>query len=260
MKPVTGTKIAQDLKGRVAVLTYGTLDSTNSEARRYIGAGLLGAALFISDEQTKGRGRLGRSFYSPKDSGVYMTLAYPIKAAYGKALRVTAKAAVSCLRGIRDVLHADVSVKWVNDLYFGSRKAAGILVESVPGDTGVDWVVIGIGINLGNAAFPQELRETAVSLKAAECDRNELITAIVSDLLWELKHIDDLSYLDDYRAYSNVLGENILFGRAPDMEEGRAVAIDDEGALVVEKSDGTRLTLSSGEISVRKKHEGPDHT
>ena len=273
MKPVIGTQIAENLKGKVSVLTYAEIDSTNNEARRYIQAGLIGPALFIAEKQTGGKGRLGRTFYSPEDAGIYMSLAYPLHASYNEALRVTAKTAVSCLRGLQANVNAALSIKWVNDLYFGDRKAAGILVESVPGDLGLLWVIIGIGINLAETEFPEDLQGIAVSLHAQNADRNAIITSIISDLLWELKNLSDTTYLETYRAYSNVLGEDIRFGVAPDFEEGKAVEIDDQGALIVEKMDGTRIRLSSGEISVRKQsgsvsadeekeaeHEGPDHT
>jgi len=252
MKPVIGTKIAEDLKGQVSVLTYASIDSTNDEARRYIQAGLIGPTLFIAEEQTGGKGRLGRSFYSPENAGIYMSLAYPLRASYTDALRVTAKTAVSCLRGLQANVNAALSIKWVNDLYFGDRKAAGILVESVPKGAGILWVIIGIGINLTDAGFPEELQDIAVSLHAENADRNAIITSIMKELLWELRHLSDTTYLETYRAFSNVLGENIRFGTAPDFKHGKAVAIDDNGALVVETEDGRTEVLSSGEITVRR--------
>ena len=246
-------RITKNIDQAVCVRYYESVDSTNAEARRQISEGLSGPALFLSEEQTAGRGRLGRSFYSPKETGIYMTLACPVHAAYQDAVRITSKAAAAVLQGIQSVVNAALSIKWVNDIYIGERKIAGILVEAVQdaAQTCVEWLVIGVGINVSTSDFPEELKETAGALTHGSCDRTSLVTAVTERLLWEAEHLQDDSFLKICREKSAVLGKEILYGSMPDLKAGKAVAIDDDGALIVEKADGSTEILNSGEISIR---------
>ena len=230
---------------------FRTIDSTNSEAKRQYEAGLPGPALFLAEHQENGRGRHGRSFYSPAGSGIYMTLLTPVEASYENARRATAKAAVSVCRGIREVTGLPAGIKWVNDIYLYGRKVAGILVESVLGDGEVKALVTGIGINVTTEDFPEELLQKAGSL-GQDIDRTSLVTAILKKLLPELQCLKNLTYLETYRSASVVLGKKVTYEDTEGKtQEGMAVEIDGEGALVVEKIDGTRDTLNSGEVSIR---------
>ena len=156
-------RIAGALLNRIPVRVFDALDSTNDEAKRAVKNGLSEATLFLSETQTKGRGRNGHDFYSPKYEGLYMTLAYPAESFGQEILRVTAKTAVAVSRGIQETFGTEVGIKWVNDLYLGEEKAGGILVEhmSVP-----EWLLIGIGINVTTAKFPSDLIGKARALSA----------------------------------------------------------------------------------------------
>ena len=235
----------------LSVRLYKTIDSTNTEARRQYEAGLHGPALLISEEQTAGRGRHGRTFYSPAETGIYMTVLFPVDASFEDARRATAKTAVSVYRGLRDVTGLSAGIKWVNDLYLYGKKICGILVETVLSDGGVKALIVGIGINLTTEDFPEELREKAGSVGLAP-DRTELVREILTYLFRELRDLRDLSYLADYRGASVVLGRTVSFEDA-DGETvcGEAREIDQDGALLVELSDGTYKTLLSGEVSIR---------
>ena len=234
----------------LGIQCFTTVDSTNSEARRQYEAGLREPALFLAERQEKGRGRHGKSFYSPADTGIYMTLLYPVNASYEDARRATAKTAVAVYRGIRGLTDLPVGIKWVNDLYLYGKKIAGILVESLFSEGAVQALIVGIGINVTTSAFPDELREKAGSL-GKELDRTALTAAVLQELIPELKQLRDLSYLQVYRSASVVLGRNILYeSSAGEIVSAVAADIDDDGALVVEKADGTRELLVSGEVSI----------
>ena len=230
---------------------FTTVDSTNSEARRQYNEGLREPALFLADQQEKGRGRHGRSFYSPADTGIYMTLLYPVHAVYEDARRATAKTAVAVYRGIRELTDLPVGIKWVNDLYLYGKKIVGILVESVFSEDAVQALIVGIGINVTTACFPDELQRKAGSL-GKEVDRTALAAAVLRHLIPELQQLGDLSYLELYRSASIVLGKKILYENSRcEIKAAVAAEIDDDGALVVEKPDGTREVLHSGEVSIR---------
>lgn len=238
---------------QLEIYAFDTIDSTNAEAKRRIRAGLTRPALFLADTQTAGRGRLGRTFYSPEETGIYMTLAYPADVPFDSAVRVTAKASVAVFEGIQSVMNVALSIKWVNDIYRNDRKVAGILVESVADEAGekVSWLVIGIGINVNTETFPEEIRETAGALTQGKCPKERLIVPIVEHLLTEVGDLEDRSYLETYRNASCVLGKKILYGQIPELRRGTAVEIDDTGALIVINENGEKERLYTGEISVR---------
>jgi len=231
---------------------FNTIDSTNAEAKRQIRDGLQEDKLFIADAQTAGRGRLGRTFISNEKSGIYMTLALHLPQLDENAVRITAKTAVAVVRAIKQLFPASLSIKWVNDIILNHKKLAGILVETLPDATQQGaYAVIGIGINTGKNPLPEEIQPIATSLFLEESERVALMKAVATEVQKECRALDDLDYLKEYRQYSNVLGKNISFGNLETMEKGLALDIDETGALLVQKEDGTVTRLSTGEISVR---------
>ena len=149
-------------RGRVAVKIWEEIDSTNNIAKSESDADT--PALYIARTQTGGRGRLGRSFHSPADTGLYMTVAYTTNRPLSEAVRVTAAAAVAAASAIEALTKITPSVKWVNDLYLHGAKVGGILTEAVTRPDGAHRMVVGLGINLTTATFPEGLRAPATSL------------------------------------------------------------------------------------------------
>ena len=250
-------RIRAGLKDRVTVSVLEEIDSTSTEGRRRLMAGLREPALILSEAQTAGRGRMGHTFYSPKQDGIYMSLVYPAGDFNAELFRVTAKAAVAVFRGVKQSTGIDLSIKWVNDLCIGNEKVAGILTECVA--IPEKWFIIGIGINVTTTKFPSDLIGKARSLNplregmdetlaGAMPDRNEIVIAVIGELLSELLKPEDRSYLETYRAQSNVIGREIVYGTE---KTGTATGIDDEGKLVVRTPEGREELLDSGEIRVR---------
>lgn len=236
--------------GGLTVRVYPTLDSSNTEARRLLAAGeLTPPALLIADEQTGGRGRLGRSFYSPANTGLYLTLVLRVPGELGDAVRLTTLASVATAKAIERLAGVSPGIKWVNDLYLGERKICGILTEALPAPGGVD-ALIGIGVNLTTDDFPGELAGVAASV-GRDVPRYPLAAAIAGELMELASDPDPLGYLGEYRARSMVLGRRILCLRAGEGVPATALAIDDAGGLVVRYDDGREETLTSGEISIR---------
>lgn len=254
------------------IVVFPEIDSTNSEGKRRIYGGLDRPLLLLAERQTAGRGRMGRTFDSPPGAGLYMTLCCPAGTLDGETVRVTAKAAVAAVRAIRSLTDLDLRIKWVNDLYVNGRKCCGILSETVQRAPGDAWLVVGIGINVTDRAFPDEIRDTAGSLQAPDLDRNALAAAVSRELLREIRNLHDTSYLALYRERSCVLGRAVVYGspeavaaydagRIPLSRNeqpgdggphcGYAEAIDDTGALIVRTSGGARVRLSTGDITIR---------
>ena len=232
---------------------HDTVDSTNSQAKRLLADGLSGEALVVAAAQTAGRGRRGRSFYSPRDTGVYMTLILRPEGEVSDLVSLTAAAAVAVVRAIEGLTDARPAIKWVNDVYLEGKKLCGILTEAVTGlESGlVEGLVVGIGINVGTEDFPPELSGIAGSLRSHTLRKNRLIAAVAEELFRIAAHPEDKSYLADYRRRSMVLGRRVCFEQNGQRFEALATDIDDGGGLLVQLDDGSARTLRSGEITLR---------
>ena len=239
------------LAKRFVPYAFLSIDSTNAEAKRRALDGE-DYALIAAEGQTAGRGRMGRNFYSPDCAGVYFSILYRLDEPLSDAVAITSGAAVAVMRAVRQICGRQLEIKWVNDLYLDGKKVAGILAESVTVD-GSTSVIIGIGINLLESVFPDELADIAGAIGVNNIDRSKLIAAVLEELLPFLQEPSDRSWLSDYRAYSCVIGKPITWFDQSRTDEGIAIDIDNDGALLVKRQDNTTARLSTGEISVRVK-------
>lgn len=246
---------AQEIKKALSfdcrVEYYKTLDSTNNVAKRIIAEGEDDVLLVVGEEQTAGRGRQGKSFYSPQGTGIYMSLVVHPMIELQNAVTATTAAAVAVCRAIESLTDKKPMIKWVNDIYLDGKKICGILTEAVTDfeTQTVSSVIIGVGINLTTKDFPCDVQNA--SCLNADVKRAELIGGVAN----ELNRIVCSGYgefMEYYRSHSLVVGEDIVFIKGGVSTPARAVGIDDFGGLEVELADGTRDTLRSGEITVRK--------
>ena len=238
---------------------YKTIGSTNTTLKALAAEGAEAGLALIAEEQLMGRGRMGRSFYSPANSGLYMSLLLRPEMPAVDATRLTACAAVAVSEAIEVLSGREAEIKWVNDIFVGGRKVCGILTEaSVDCESGMmHYVIIGIGVNthVPDGDFPEELRGIAGAAFGAE-PVPELRCRLAAEILDRL-----MDYTPDpaapevfagYRSRSLVLGReiNILApGREP--VPARAVDLDENYSLRVRLPDGSERLLNSGEVSVR---------
>jgi len=253
------------MEGRIHV--FKSLESTNLTAKKMALEGAPAGTVVIAEEQTRGRGRLGRSFFSPS-GGIYLSLVLrpPLKAA--KSVLITTAASVAVCKAIEDATGISCRIKWVNDIYKGDKKICGILTEAVTDfETGnIDYIVLGIGINYKapQSGFPAELSGIAGSLYEGTpgAGRNRLIAEIINQILEIDETLFTKDFIREYKNRSFILGKDILVINAaasneePNPAEGipaTAVDIDEEGGLVIRYPDGRLETLKSGEVSIRTK-------
>lgn len=232
---------------KLNIACYDEIDSTNNEAKRLGGAGAELPLLVTADHQTAGRGRLGRSFYSPSGTGTYESIAFKVEGDLASAVTVTSAAAVAVCRSIKTLCGAEAEIKWVNDVYLNGGKVCGILAESfpVPGGTAV---VVGVGINVTTERFPEDIANRAASI-GTEGIREELIGLVAAHIL---KLAGGEEFIEEYREKSMVIGKDITYGAVgEEPRPAKALAIDDDGGLVIELPGGEVKTLKTGEISVR---------
>ncbi|MEG1558344.1 MAG: biotin--[acetyl-CoA-carboxylase] ligase [Oscillospiraceae bacterium] len=228
------------------------LDSTNTEAKRRIAQDGAHEMLIVADKQTGGRGRTGKTFYSPEGTGIYMSAVLCPHAEIDDAVMVTVGAAVAVCRAIERYTGLEPRIKWVNDIFVGGKKVCGILTEAVSGfENGmVEAVVVGIGINVKTAKFPENIKDVAASLNADKLQRRELIAAVYRELCAVSESLLDKEVIEEYRSHSLVLGKEIVFAEKGQSVCAVANSITERGNLVVRLSDGSTRVLRSGEISL----------
>lgn len=233
---------------------FGEVDSTNTRMKENVYDGIYDYNLIVSDTQSMGRGRRGRVFESPKGTGIYMSLLIPVNDKRENVLLITSAAAVAVVRAIRNMTDLKPVIKWVNDIYVDGLKVCGILAEAVSNKAGEMYVILGIGINVTTEieALGENARNIAGALfdGAAPVTRNEIISAVVNEFYEIYHNISDREYMGDYRKYSMVIGKDVRYSSSEGWAEGKALDIDNDGGLIVE-ADGKRLTLNTGEITLR---------
>lgn len=240
------------------VVVYKCIDSTNMEAKRRALDGAKEGLIVLAEEQTAGRGRRGRSFLSPTGTGIYMSFLFrPTPEQSSDIVLVTTVASVAVCRAIRNVLHEEPAIKWVNDIYLKEKKVCGILTEAVSDfESGrIDTVVVGIGINYREpqGGFPEEVKDIAGALctKDDAVPRNCLAAGIINELFTLYENLSDKSYMADYKKWSNVLGKRVRFTSENNWDYGTAEDIDEDGGLIIRMEDGTEQVLRTGEITLR---------
>lgn len=240
---------------------YREAGSTNQLAKQAAVSGEAGHGSFvIAQQQTAGRGRRGRSFYSPEDAGLYLSVVLEPKGeTLQESLLLTTAAAVAVYKAVQKVCGISLDIKWVNDLYFHGRKVCGILTEAITDfESGnIEYAIVGIGLNLYCAAvgYPEELQGIAGALypdetSASGIDRNLLTAEIVNFLLEETAHLKLSSV---YVEHNMIPGREITIMDGSRSRHARALDICPDGCLRVEEEDGTISVLSYGEVSVLMK-------
>lgn len=238
---------------------FSSIDSTNNYVKSHADI-LPDGHLVIAHEQLAGRGRQGKSFYSPCDEGLYMSLLVKSEDMVNDDL-FTAKISLAVCRAVDRLTGTDnnsgVGIKWVNDIYFGKKKLSGILCERFRSENGETYVVAGVGINvkLTQSAVPKDLRSIATSLydlTGIAYDKFEL-AKLVCEAFEEVFAMAKEDVIADYKKRSVVIGREIRIVR----EDGdiRAAALDicEDGALLVRTEEGYTQKLCGGEISIKIK-------
>ncbi|MDE5978367.1 MAG: biotin--[acetyl-CoA-carboxylase] ligase [Turicibacter sp.] len=237
----------------IPIEVYQQIDSTNTKAKKEAMNGARHGTIILAEEQTAGRGRLGRSFYSPKGTGIYMSLVLRPQLHLSQSMYVTTSVAVAICRVIERLTKHQPKIKWVNDIYLDSKKICGILTEALTDfESGqVQAIILGIGLNVSTQDFPLELQSLATSLNPEALTRNQICAALLDEILSLKDSLTTPDLLEEYKARSNVLGKWVTFTKNNKTYEALAVDIDVEGRLIVQLKEGKEMLLNSGEISVR---------
>ncbi len=227
---------------------FKTLPSTSTVAAAEAKKGAPHLYTVIAEEQTAGRGRLQRSFFSPR-GGLYFSTVLRTALTPAEYGVITPFAALAVRRAIQSVCGVLVDVKWVNDLLYGGRKVCGILAESGTDLQGKSYVILGIGINLQRVEFPGELADIAISIP---CSDSKML---LQEILLQLSHLENEvrsgAWLEEYRAACTFLGKEVSVIKGGEGQPAFALDILASGALLVRYPNGSEEALCGGEISLR---------
>lgn len=235
-----------------------TAESTNTLVREKANEGAWEGYTVISNEQTRGRGRYGRHFFSPTETGIYLSiLLKPSTYSASQALGLTTIAAVAMCEAIEEVSTETAQIKWVNDIYVKGKKVCGILTEASFGlENGMlEYAVLGVGVNVypPQGGFPEELLQTAGAIFDAPTEdaKNHLAAAFINHFMDYYKSEHPADYIEKYRSRNLAIGKPVVFRGGDQVKNAVVCGIDDECRLIVKYENGETAHLSYGEIEVK---------
>lgn len=242
------------------VLVLPSADSTNTCLKRLAEQGAPNHQVVIAEKQTAGRGRLGRRFYSPGETGLYLSILFYDRDNPALNRYLTMAAAAAVFDAIRAVFNIRTALKWVNDIYLDNKKIAGILAEHICRRSSDDgYTVLGIGINLFEPAdgFPEEIADIAGALfkNKTDCPAESIprFAAVLIDRLRDVgASVSPDAYIETYRRQSWVIGQKVRLIRGSETVAGIVKDFNQWGHLILKKDNGEEETFFGGEISLRK--------
>lgn len=233
-------------------------DSTNTLLKKKAEEGTPEGSVVIAGAQTKGKGRLGRKFYSPAGTGVYLSLLLrPEDLSPEQAVKVTTIAAVAGCEAIETVSGRKAQIKWVNDIYIEEKKVCGILAEASMGSHNAKftYIVLGIGFNVFSPekGFPEEIKSVAGSIFSEKKENvRNLLAAEFLNHFFSYFYLDSTkNYVEEYRRRCFVIGKEVYVLTSKEKKRAQVLDVDQECHLVVRYEEGKVEHLSSGEISIR---------
>ncbi|MGI6684323.1 MAG: biotin--[acetyl-CoA-carboxylase] ligase [Bacillota bacterium] len=246
------------------IFYYQSVNSTNISAKEIAEKGFKEGTLVVGEMQTEGKGRLGREWHSPYGTGIWMSLIVRPEIPPMDAPKITLLTAVSAAHAIWQETGLKPGIKWPNDILLHGKKLCGILTEIKADMDQIHYIIVGLGINVNDCEFPDDIRDIATSLKLETgntMNRAKIAAAILNN--WEENYQEFLHHgfsriKSHWKDYSVNLGQEITVHTLKDTIQGRMVDIDDEGLLLVEDRAGIIHKIVAGDVSLRgevKKHE-----
>lgn len=233
------------------------VESTNDLAKVLADGGAPHGTVLIAGKQTRGRGRMGRTFQSPAESGIYLSVILRPDCKADKLMHLTCATGVAMCNAVEIATGYRPGIKWINDLVACNRKLGGILTElSLAPDGGVRYAVVGIGINCHQKEFSGELETIAISLDVAtgkRTSRAALAAAMIAQLEIMSRFLltEKAAVMEQYRRDCVTLGREVTLLWAEQTVSATAIGLDEDGGLLVRYADGSCGTVATGEVSVR---------
>ena len=246
------------------ITVYKEITSTNTVLKELAANGAPEGTVLVAESQTSGRGRLGRNFSSPSDTGIYFSILLRPDLPANDSLFLTISAAVAVARGIESVKECKAGIKWVNDIFIDGLKVCGILTEGAFNmeNGGLDYAIVGIGINVlpPEGGFPEELKNIAGAIFTRDEDttnvRSVLVANVLNYFMEYYRNLSNKTFMSEYKKRSILIGQNIYVVTNGSYIPAKALDIDTDCHLIVKFEDGKTKELSSGEVSIRLNSAG----
>ena len=239
------------------LIVLDSVNSTNDYLKKLGNEGCENGTVVAAREQTRGKGRLGRTWQSKKDDGIAFSVLLRPNVAPSEVSAITPLAGLAVCKAIREYTKLDCIIKWPNDIIVGRKKLVGILTEMSAEFDAVEYVITGIGINVDHTSFPEEIAFKATSLlleTGRHIDKNEFLACVLEHLENEfVKNNLELTptALSEYTDLCATVGRSVTFQRGTRRISGMAVGVSEHGELKVMMSDGTISLVNSGEVTVQ---------
>jgi len=253
--------MANNTSKKYNIIQFDTVTSTNTLLKEMALNNAPEGTVVAAYAQTDGRGRMGRTFHSPHNSGLYFSILLRPNMPADNALFLTTAAAVAVSRAIETTLNLpafSVDIKWVNDIYINNRKVCGILTEgSISTDGELDYAIVGIGININPPinGFPDDVKYIAGTIYEDNDNfylRSQIILEEIIDQFFNLySKLESKEYVEEYRKRSFLTGREVYLIEGTKTTPVRVVDIDTNCGLIVQFIDGTQQTITSGEVSIK---------
>jgi BirA family transcriptional regulator, biotin operon repressor / biotin---[acetyl-CoA-carboxylase] ligase len=241
------------------IMFLDVVDSTNNIAKKLALEGCKERTVIIAGEQTNGRGRKGKVWYSERGKGLYMSVVLKPCSIIDNNLFLTLAASVAAAETISEMVSAKAGIKWPNDILLDNRKVCGILTETVTEGSELKFVIVGVGVNTNQKRFPEEMNGKATSLREFIKEKTGIDNVISDDTLSVklLDRLDDLYYkiekgytnkiIEMWRSYSIIQGRRVKLKRGGKEYRGTVKDIDEHGRLMVICDNGDTYSMISGE-------------
>ena len=236
-----------------------SVTSTNTVLKAIAEQGGAEGMILIAQQQTQGKGRLGRTFLSPKGTGLYISILLRPKFSAEESLCITTAAAVAVAEAIDEATGQHAMIKWVNDVYLRGRKVCGILTEASVDfeNSGLNYAIVGIGVNIQEppGGFAPEIRDVAGALYQGEVPsgmRTKLAAEIVNRFFGLYTNLTQRPFMKSYRERSLLTGLEVTFAQGESIQEGLVLGVDDEARLRVRLKSGEERLFSAGEVNIKK--------
>jgi len=250
-------KLKKYLKSSKKVKYFDEISSTNTVLKEMAQKGASENTILISEYQTQGRGRLGKSFFSPKGCGIYLSYLLKPESTPDNAQFLTVAAAVAIRRALISVLNIKTEIKWVNDIYFDNKKLCGILTEAGISSSGsLDYAILGIGLNIKTpeCGYPEEFSYKTTNLESIKGQITEekkwQLTAEFINIFDEIWEDKNRFYVEEYKEASCIIGKEIEILSGEYKGFAKAVDIDNNANLIVELKCGKTVALGTGDVSI----------
>ena len=259
LTPQGGRRLLTGSAKGCAIDVRDSVTSTNTVLKAIAEQGGAEGMVLIAQQQTQGKGRLGRTFLSPKGTGLYISILLRPKFSAEESLCVTTAAAVAVAEAIDSVTGKHAMIKWVNDVYLKGRKVCGILTEASVDfeNSGLNYAIVGIGVNVQEppGGFAPEIRDVAGALYQEEVPagvRTQLAAEILNRFFGFYDHLTQRTFMDAYRERSLLTGMEVTFTQGDTVQEGLVLGVDDEARLQVRLPNGEEKLFSAGEVNIKK--------